>query len=178
MKIFLIAFAMLLPFTLSGGGISIQNSDAIRNKSTVPGATVTDALNNLVVGGGIFQWQEFTVSYSDLAAAATGNDIALYTLPAKTALMGVYIKHTTPFSGGGISSYSVSVGISGRLERYASAFDVLQAVGDTAHQDSQIFFTPSESATTQIRISAKTSSINLDQATGGSATIRLLTSTM
>jgi hypothetical protein len=108
-------------------------------------------------------------TYSDFSAAAATNALAGFILPANTVMEWCKIKHSTPFSGGSISSYTVSVGITGDLARFATAFDVFQAVGDTAKQNSFCF---NEDGSVTVRVTA-TASHNLDTATAGSVTIWL-----
>ena len=117
----------------------------------------------------------FTISYSDLSAAAAGNSITLATLPAGTVLHGVVMKHSAAFTGGTISAYTVSVGLTGNVAKYATAFDVFQAPGNTVGQASFGGYVENFGATTDIKISAAATGGLLNAATAGSLTVWLLT---
>jgi hypothetical protein len=94
-------------------------------------------------------WTKYTVGHAALQAAATSNNITLFTLPAAGIIHEVKVKHSTAFSGGAIASYTVKVGITGTLGKYLAAFDEIEAVSTGA---------------------------NLDQSTAGSVDIWVLTS--
>jgi hypothetical protein len=49
-------------------------------------------------------------------------------------LKSVTIHTDIPFLGGGLSGYTLSVGLSTNPTKYAPAFDVFQATGDTVGQ--------------------------------------------
>jgi hypothetical protein len=133
-----------------------------------PAPLVQDAIEKLDASA---WWTKYTVTYLDLAAAATTNDVDLFTLPAGGVIHGVKIKHSTAFSGGAISAFTVSVGITGTLAKYASAFDVFQAVGNTAQQISSTVGTENHGASTSIKIAATSTGANIDQATSGSVDV-------
>jgi len=112
---------------------------------------------------------------TDFAAAALTNDIEIFSLPAKASLVDIYAEVTQRFLGGSISSYTISVGISGSLTKYMLANDCYTAT--TMHEDSTKKGTAltttgnsnveSSSAATSIRAQATSVGDNLDQATGG-----------
>ena len=133
-----------------------------------PAPLVQDALEKLDAAA---WWTKYTVSYSDLSAAATTNDVELFSLPAGGVIHGVKIKHSTAFSGGAISAFTVSVGITGTLAKYASAFDVFQVVANTTQQISSTVGTENHGAATSIKIEATSTGANIDQATAGSVDV-------
>lgn len=133
-----------------------------------PAPLVEDALEKLDAAA---WWTKYTVTYSDLSAASTTNDVELFSLPAGGVIHGVKIKHSTAFSGGAISAFTVSVGITGTLAKYASAFDVFQAVSNTAQQVSSTVGTENHGASTSIKIAATSTGANIDQATAGSVDV-------
>lgn len=114
---------------------------------------------------------KFTATHTQLQAAGLANNITLFTLPAGAILEDVKIKHSTAFAGAGITAYTVSVGITGNLAKYASAFDVLQAVAATTMQVSSGTFTESHTATTAVKIAAESLGGNLDASTAGSVDV-------
>lgn len=107
------------------------------------------------------------VSYTAFSTAATMNSIALFTLPAGGVIHGIKIKHSTAFAGTSITAYTVSVGISGTVAKYASAFNVFQTVSSTAFQLSGDFVEENDGATTGVLITATSTGANLSAATAG-----------
>ncbi|MCH7590916.1 hypothetical protein IIB34_07765 [PVC group bacterium] len=102
--------------------------------------------------------------------------IDIFSLPAKGVLHQVVLKHTTAFSGGSVSDYSLSLGLSGSLEKYTEAIDVFQAIGDTVFECAELFELLDFGASTSIRLSAIAVGDNLDQASAGAVDIWLKTS--
>lgn len=137
---------------------------------------IAQPLGDIGIDLSVPRWRKFTFDYTDLAAAATANDIELYSLPAGGIIHAVKIKHSTAFSGGTLSAYTVSVGIAGNLTKYASAFDVFQAVGNTTFQLSNSFGSENHGAATSIRIEATSVGDDLDNATAGEVDVWLLVS--
>lgn len=78
------------------------------------------------------QWTKYTVTYAQLAAVAFTNNVTLFSLPAKSIVTNVIVKHSTPFTGGLITAYTISVGIGTNPVKFAAAFNVFQAASDTA----------------------------------------------
>jgi hypothetical protein len=76
-------------------------------------------------------WHKVVVPESAFTALATEESITLISLPEAGVVHGVALKHSTAFSGGPLTGYTVEVGIAGEEDRYTGAFDVFQAVGDT-----------------------------------------------
>ena len=112
-----------------------------------------------------------TFSSSALAAAAATNDISLFSLPAGHAIKSTTIKHSEAFTGGALLGYTVSVGIVGNLTKYTSAFDVFQAVANTAFLFSTTQGVENMGVATDIRLAAVSSSANLNAATQGSVDV-------
>jgi Collagen triple helix repeat (20 copies) len=78
-----------------------------------------------------------TITYSSLAGIGSAGPSSVDTgclLPANSFVSGLKIKHSTSFSGSGITGLAVSLGRSllAQAQDYAPAFDVFQAVGPTA----------------------------------------------
>lgn len=116
-------------------------------------------------------WRKYTVTKTQLAAAATTNNITLFTLPAGGIIEAVKIKHSASFTGGSISAYTISVGITGTLAKYAAAYDVFAAPSATAMQLSTTVGTESHTAATAIKVAATSTGANLSAATAGSVDI-------
>ena len=107
------------------------------------------------------------VNYTYFTTAGTSKSVPLFTLPAGGIIHAIKIKHSQPFQGGAISAYTLSVGITGTNAKYASAFDVKQAVSGTAFQLSTTAGCESTSADTVITATATSTSANLSVATQG-----------
>jgi len=135
----------------------------------------------LTVSGNVPVWRKYTVGHADFQAAALTNDIELFQLPAKGVVHAVKIKHSVPFAGAGIAAYTLSVGIVGTLAKYAAAFDVFQAAGDTTMLLNWLDYANSTTdgethaaGGTSIRVAATAVGANLDQSTAGAADIWVL----
>lgn len=135
--------------------------------------------------GGVFlgpqncpTWQSaFTVGFADFSVAALTNDISLFNLNGGGIIHAIRIKHSIAFTGAGINAYTLSIGIVGNLNKYATAFDVFQAPGNTIFQLSGGLHSEDAVAVTDVRIAA-VCNVNLDNAATGSADIHLLTSSI
>jgi hypothetical protein len=125
-------------------------------------------------------WTKITASapllYSAFAAAALSNTVPLFVLPAAGIIHGIKIKHSTAFSGPGITGYTLSVGDAAFVDDIASAFNVLQAVSATAYQLSATLQGESHGAPTTINVTATSTGANLNAATAGAVDIWALTS--
>lgn len=121
-------------------------------------------------------WVKYTFTYADFSTAATTNSLDLLSLPAGGIIQGVKIKHSAAFTGGAISAYTIQVGIVGTLNKYASAFNVFQAPGNTVQQLSTTAGTENGGAATAIKVTATSTGANLNAATAGSVDIWVLQS--
>lgn len=118
-------------------------------------------------------WTKYTIGYAALSAAGLTNTVTLFTLPAKTLIHGVVIDPTQAFSGGLISGYTLSVGITGTLTKYCTAVSVFSA----STQAPQAFMgLESMGSGTAIKVTATSITGLLNTATAGSADIYALTS--
>ena len=117
---------------------------------------------------------KYTISHTALKTAATTNDIALLTLPAGGLIQNVVLKHSAAFTGGSISAYTLTVGISGDLDKYTPAvlFDVFQAPGDAVFEFATTQGIETFNASgTSIRLAAISTGADLDQSTAGSVDV-------
>jgi hypothetical protein len=124
------------------------------------------------------KWTLYTVAESAFTAAATTEDIELFSLPARGVIHKVVIKHTTAFSGGSLTAYTISVGIVGTLAKYAAAFDVFQATGDTVFGFNDLPDMEDLGSATSIRVAAVSTTDDVIAATAGSVDIWVLTSVL
>jgi len=92
----------------------------------------------LAFGAG-FQLRRFVIDADDLTTAVgTTQDVALFTMGGKDAIMGVRIKHSVIFAGTGTCTVSVGGSVEG-VAGFAAAFDVMVAVADTTGAMTQCF---------------------------------------
>jgi hypothetical protein len=123
------------------------------------------------------RWTKYTKAYADFSAAALTNSITLFTAPAGAVIHSVKIKHSTAFSGTGITAYRVGLGIAGALQGYATDFNVFQAVTSTQFQLSNILASEDHGGTWDVKATATSVGANLDAASGtGSVDIWVLIS--
>jgi len=122
------------------------------------------------------RWLKFTVAESAFTAAATTEDVELFILAAGGVIHGVKIKHSASFTGGTLSAFTLSVGITGTLAKYASAFDVFQAAAGTTFQLTNTIGSEDHGATTSIRLAAVSVGDNVVAATAGSVDVWVLVS--
>lgn len=121
-------------------------------------------------------WIKTTIPYTSFSTASTTNSITLLSLPAGGVIHGVKIKHSTAFAGTGITDMTVQVGISGSLNKYASAFDVFTAVSNTNFQLSNVVGSENHGAATTILITGTSTGANLSALTAGSVDVWVLMS--
>jgi hypothetical protein len=121
-------------------------------------------------------WLLFTVTHTQLQAAALTNDIELWSMPALGVIHAVLIEPTTQFAGAAITDYKVAVGLTGFLTKYHSFFDVDTAVAATNFSAADILAPENRTAVTSIRIAAISVGANLSASTAGVVNIAILAS--
>jgi hypothetical protein len=129
---------------------------------------------NLAYDTTVARWIKITKSYSDFATAGATNNIEIYSLPSKGVVHMVQINPSVPFSGGTIATYTISVGTSGVLAKYATATNVF--TGSTLPAISVLPAIESVSGATSIRAAAISSVGLLNAATQGNVEIWLFVS--
>jgi hypothetical protein len=124
------------------------------------------------------EWVSATISYTQLQTAALTNTLTIYSLPAKGCIQAVKQKHSTAFTGGAIATCTSQIGISGTIAKYAAAFDIFQAPGDTAakKQITGNIGIESDTGATPIILTATSTVANLGALTQGSLVVSLLIS--
>jgi hypothetical protein len=119
-------------------------------------------------------WQKIaTKAFTDFSTAGAAVNIASgYTLPAKCVVAGCMVIPTTAFSGGTIATYTISVGISGTIAKYAIATNVF--TGFSLATPNILPGIESTSAGVSITLTATATVGLLNAATAGSVDIYLL----
>jgi hypothetical protein len=165
-------YGRLLVALISGGTHTAQ---ATNTKHTWRAQT---NIWELISGPSISKWSRYNLTFFDFSAAATTTHIELFKLQPREVIEAVIIQHSVAFSGGLISAYTFSVGITSSLDKYGTIFDVFQAVGPTVFGSDVYSFLGLENmaAETSIRVSATTTGADLDAALGGNVTFWIKTS--
>jgi hypothetical protein len=122
------------------------------------------------------KWTKYSVAESDFTATAANESLTLFSLPALGVIHGVIIKHSTPFTGGAAADFTLEVGISGTETKYAGAFDVFQAAGNTVFQISSTVGMENYGAATNILVTGRCATDDVADVTAGAAEIWVLTS--
>jgi hypothetical protein len=134
------------------------------------------------IGGGGETWTKYTVTYSQLAAASSVNSFDLVTVPAGTLVSKVIIYHTTAFTGGALSAYTLSVGYTNspaEATAYSSEWNVFQAPATNLYFLTYADLIRDFANPTTIALFANTNGGGyLNLATQGSVDVYLLTSTL
>jgi len=117
--------------------------------------------------GGAPSWTKYTKTFTDFSIGALTNPITLFSLPAGGIIHVIKTKHSVAFSGGSITSYIISLGVSGSPTKYAGPFDVFQAVAATTFQCQEGIGSENHTGATNI-IATATASHNLNTAEAGS----------
>jgi hypothetical protein len=131
----------------------------------------------LTTAGGTYQgWLKYTKAYTDFSDAGLFKSIALYTLPIGGIVQAVKTKHSVAFSGGGATTATIEVGLSGFEQKYGPAFNVFQAVANDTFQYCTVGMTENHTATTGILVTLR-ASVALNSLAAGSVTLWLLIST-
>ena len=121
------------------------------------------------------RWRKFTYDHSDFSTGATTFSITAFSLAAGEGIDSVIVRHTTAFSGGSISAYTIQVGVSADLDNFASPFNVFQAAGGTVSSVGNFIDVPNFASTTDFVVTADSVGDDLDQASAGSVDIYVRT---
>lgn len=111
------------------------------------------------------------ISYSAFAAASTSQSIAAFSLGAGQILSGVRLVLDTWFLGGAVASATLSLGIAGALDKYASAFDVYRNGGALVFELVSEFWAENLSAATPVLYTLVTTGANTNALTQGQLTM-------
>ena len=118
----------------------------------------------------------YALGFGLFATPALTSSITMFQLVPNQIIHAVKIKHSEPFSGGGLTGYTVSVGVGGTADKYASAFDVFQAPGSRIYEVSLNLDGEDAANSTPVIATATSTGANLDAATMGTVDIWALLS--
>lgn len=111
------------------------------------------------------------VTFDLFSAAATTKSIAAFSLGAGQILSGVRLVLDTWFLGGAVASATLSLGIAGALDKYASAFDVFRNGGPLVFELVSEFWCENLSAATPVLYTLVTTGANTNALTQGQLTM-------
>ena len=160
----------------NGSAVAQLGAQTFTGLQTFTGGMAVNTANDITLINNIPIWLKYTFTYSALSTAALTNSITLVTLPAAGIIHAIKLKHSIAFTGGALSSYTLSVGISGNLDKYANPFNVFQATGNTTFYIAYGMFSENHGATTSVLLTATSIGANLNAATAGSCDIWVLVS--
>lgn len=122
-----------------GGDSLTKNFERVGDD--IEAATIIEvvALAGTPVVDSTARWKKIVVANTDFTPSGAVTTISLFILTAGSIIEGIKIKHSAAFTGGSVSAATIEVGVTGTLGKYASAFDVFQAPGDTVQQHSLVF---------------------------------------
>lgn len=171
---FILVKGLLLPDTADtgpGGDSLTKNFTFIGDQ--IEAATVVEVVT---LGGtpsvdSTGRWKKIAVANTDFTPSGAITTIPLFSLPAGSVIEGIKIKHSEAFVGGAVSAATIEIGITGTLDKYASAFDVFQAPGDTVQQHSLVFDGEDHANPTTISATLRTTGGNSGDLTAGSAEV-------
>ena len=92
-------------------------------------------------------------------------------LPATAILTGLVAKHSTKFSGTGITDVYLTFGVSGGYDQFVDDFDVFQTVADQAFVNAGLNYIGSWANPTTVYVKATSVGANLSALSQGSVTI-------
>ena len=162
-------------YTVTGG---VSNNYVVTNSPL----TIIDVLVVELIGGtptfgpAIAQWVSVTVDHAQFAAAALTDNFEIYSLPAGYAIHGAVLYHTTSFTGGSVSAFTVSLGVTGNATRFTSAFDVFQATAGDTGLTSPGLWLENYLAATSVKAFATSVGGNVNTTTQGTLVVKLLVS--
>ena len=130
-------------------------------------------------GGGGAAFIKYTIGFADLAAAALTNNFLVLTLPIKTLVTGIVIKTTAAFTGGAISAYNLTLGITGNETKYLPTYDGFAAVAGGNYDVASVATGAADiGATEALKIFATSVGANLNAAVAGSVDVYLKVETL
>ena len=80
-----------------------------------------------------------TSANSAFTTSASTVSVTLFTLPPRSKIIGVNIKQSVAFTGGGVTSTTASLGDGSTHTAYSAAHDIFAAVSNTAFTDTAQF---------------------------------------
>ena len=114
------------------------------------------------------QWVKVgaALAYSAFSIAGLQKSNTLFSLVAAGIIHATAVRHSTLFTGAGITTVTVSIGISGTNDKFSSAYDIKQAV-PTVPFVTNMMSVESHTGATTITVTLDSTGANLDQLSQG-----------
>lgn len=124
-------------------------------------------------------WTKYTKTFADFNTSGFQNrDVELFSLPAKTIISCIVVKHTVAF-GGSINAFYLSIGLAADFNQFTSDFDVLNnAVSSSNAQNTVLSFLGDFTGVTSVRINGRVTGGIITNTTVGSVDIWVQTNTV
>lgn len=171
------SFADLDPLTTKGDLLTYSTTTAVLSIGSDDQILVADSgeATGIKWDNPNPRWRKVTIPYTSLSSGSSVFAITALTLQAGEGIDTVILHHTTAFSGGAVSAYTVEVGQSGNSDKYSVSFDVFQASGNTVRDTSSVMDVPNFGATTDVIVTARSTGAALSAATAGSVDVYIRT---
>jgi len=135
-----------------------------------------NAKKNITIGSLPYPFQvaKVTITYTLLLVAALTNSITLFAVPAGAMIVGTRLKVSTPFLGGAIANYFLSIGVAGSTQDLMGEYDSMNlVVGDTEYAEAQCFQSFNYNASVNILVTGRSVGNNLSAATQGACLVEI-----
>lgn len=106
----------------------------VRAKKLNYGYTVTGSTATQVTAESVQSMIAVTIPYTSIQTGATVVSVTARTLPANRNLFAVIAKHSASFTGSGVTSVTMNLGITGDLTRFINGFSINQATAAAAQE--------------------------------------------
>lgn len=119
---------------------------------------------------------EKTFVETDLTAAATTQTLDVGDVPAGAQILGVGVALATPFTGGGITAFTMSLGTTGDDDALIAAANIFAAAVDGEASTRPLGIAPNKrfAAKTTLKAKFDSTTANVVAATAGALTLRIL----
>ena len=121
-----------VPAMNCAAGMQYFRTDAVAGQNLYL-CTAANVWTNAASGSGAV-WTKYTVDYTNAAfkAASPTAAVTLFQLPGNGSFEKMRRKHSVAFAGAGVTAVTCTVGDGTTADIYGPAFDVFQAVSNTA----------------------------------------------
>lgn len=164
--------------------VNAANELELKSKAAANGLATLDAATLLPTGQlpvEVPRWRKFTIGLAALQAlgAVSTADLEVYSLPAGGTIHSTKVKHFQALASvvGPLTAATASVGKAGNLTKYATVFDVFQAVSGTAFGIFGVVGSENHGAATSIRVEIVLTGDTFDNLTAGVIDVWLLVGT-
>jgi len=120
-------------------------------------------------------WQVTTLTSVNLTTAGVAQTLTAFNFDPKETILGMHLRTTTKFDGGGVTNLNFNLGLASDLTKYSGPVDVATT---TASETNQLLDLPSYSATTAVYATFSATGGNVDTLTQGTLEVHILKNLM